>query len=158
MTAIIAGNARAVANTARDSIVATVDVPTSPERTFRALASPEITDWWVKPGVFDTREWMGDVRPGGTWRATGEARGRPYALEGEFLETNSPRRLVHTWRMAGVPGAVTTVSYDLEPVDGGTRITLRHSGFTSPEGCDSTALGWQTSFNRLAELLSAEHG
>ena len=28
---------------------------------FRALCSREICDWWVHPGVFDTREWTGDV-------------------------------------------------------------------------------------------------
>jgi hypothetical protein len=31
-----------------------VEVAASPERVFRALASNEITEWWVRPGVFDT--------------------------------------------------------------------------------------------------------
>ena len=41
--------------------------------------------------------------------------------------------------------------------DGGTRVTLQHSGFASPEVCESTAEGWRTSLARLAELLSLRH-
>lgn len=150
--------ARAEPDTAAGSILATVQLSASPERVFRALASDEVTRWWVRPGVFDTREWGGDVRVGGTWRASGVGRGRPYALEGEFVEVEAPRRLVHTWRPSGASVPPTTVGYLLERVDGGTSLTLRHSGFTSPETCESTAAGWQTSFDRLAELLSSEHG
>jgi uncharacterized protein YndB with AHSA1/START domain len=103
---------------------------------------------------FDTREWTGDVGVGGRWRASGVGNGRPYVLEGEFLEIDSPRKLVHTWHPGGVPGALTTVTYLLEPLDGGTRITLRHSGLPSREGCINTAIGWETSFERLAECLA----
>jgi uncharacterized protein YndB with AHSA1/START domain len=149
--------ARAVADLAEGSILATVEVAAPPERVFQALTSSrEICDWWVRPGVFDTREWTGDVRVGGQWRASGMGKAGPYGLEGEFLEVDAPRRLVHTWRGAGAPGAPTTVSYRLERTDGGTRITLRHDGFTSRETCLNTAIGWETSFERLAESLSAE--
>src|SRR5262249_3050021 len=123
---------------------------------FRALASKEIIDWWVRPGVFDTREWTGDVRKGGRWRASGVARGQPYALEGEFLEVQPPTKLVHTWQLVGAPSApTTTVTYQLQPIDGGTRLTLRHKGFVPPDTCGNTCEGWQTSFERLARNLSA---
>ena len=61
--------ARAVADLAEGLILASVEVAAPPERVFRAVASKEITEWWVRPGVFDTREWSGDVRAGGRWRA-----------------------------------------------------------------------------------------
>ena len=146
--------ARAVADLAEGQILATVEIAAPPERVFQALASPEVVDWWVRPGVFDTREWTGDARVGGRWRASGVGNGRPYVLEGEFLEVDPPRRLAHTWQAAGAPGAPTTVTYLLEPLDGGTRITLRHAGFNSRETCANTAIGWETSFERLAESLS----
>ena len=148
------GRARAVADTAEGHLLASVEVKASPERVFRALASKEVTGWWVRAGVFDTREWAGDVHTGGRWRAAGIALGQPYALEGEFLEIDQPRKLVHTWRRAGMPNTSTTVTYHLEPLNGGTRITLRHAGFTSPETCTNTAIGWETSFERLAETLA----
>jgi uncharacterized protein YndB with AHSA1/START domain len=131
----------------------TVELKASPERVFRALASKEITDWWVRPGVFDTREWTGDVRPGGHWRCSGLGRGQPYAIEGDFQEVTPPRKLVHTWQPVGAPAALTTVTYLLEPNGTGTRLTLHHTGFASPELCKNTGIGWDTSFARLAELL-----
>lgn len=134
--------------------VATLEVPAPPERVFRALASDEITQWWVRPGVFDTREWSGDVRPGGRWTASGIGSGKPYTLEGEFVEVRAPEKLVHTWHLAGTPAAPTTVSYLLEPTQSGTRVTLTQDGFTTPEGCTNTAAGWETSFEKLAELLA----
>lgn len=147
--------ARAVADLAERQLLATVTVAASPERVFNALTSAEITGWWVRPGVFDTREWSGDVRVGGRWRASGVARGQRYTQEGEFLEVDSARNLVHTWDWAGNPGAPpSTVTYYLEAVDGGTRITLRQSGFPSGEVCGAFAVGWETSFERLAELLT----
>src|SRR5215471_16522692 len=103
--------ARAVADLAEGLILATVEIPASPERVFQALASPEVVDWWVRPGVFDTREWTGDARAGGRWRASGVGNGRPYVLEGEFLEVDPPRQLAHTWQAAGAPGTPTTVTY-----------------------------------------------
>ncbi|HSS93124.1 MAG TPA: SRPBCC domain-containing protein [Candidatus Dormibacteraeota bacterium] len=145
--------ARAAADLSQGEILATVESPADPDRIFRALASPEIVDWWVRPGVFDTREWSGDLRVGGRWQASGIGGGRPYTLDGEFVDIEAPRRLVHTWHPVGSPAAPTTVTYVLEPVGEGTRITLRHSGFTSREVCSNTCIGWETSFERLAELL-----
>jgi uncharacterized protein YndB with AHSA1/START domain len=144
----------AAASVAKDAIVTRVDLAASPQRVFRALASKEVCDWWVRPGIFDTREWTGDVRPVGRWRAAGIGKGgNPYALEGEFLEVDAPRKLVHTWHLVGTPSAPTTVSYMLEKIDGGTRLTFRHSGFISPEASANTAIGWETSFVRLVEIL-----
>jgi uncharacterized protein YndB with AHSA1/START domain len=151
--ASLGGKARAVADLAEGHILATVEVAVPPERVFLALTSEEITEWWVRPGVFDTREWIGDVREGGAWHATGVGNGRLYALEGEFLEVSPPRKLVHSWRATGAPGAPNTVTYLLERLDRGTRLTLRHTGFASRETCLNTCIGWETSLQRLAEIL-----
>lgn len=153
---ITTSTARAAADVSEGLILANVDLAADPERVFRALTSPdEITTWWVRPGVFDTREWSGDIRVGGVWRASGVARGRPYVLEGEFLQVEPPRTLEHTWHPAGAPaGAQTIVSYVLEPVEKGTRLTLRHSGFASAESCRNTCIGWETSFDRLERMLA----
>jgi Activator of Hsp90 ATPase homolog 1-like protein len=80
----------------------------------------------------------------------------PYSLEGEFTVVEIPRTLAHTWRSVGSPEASTTVSYRLDEVEGGTRITLHHTGFSLPEIFVNTALGWETSFDRLAQVLRSE--
>jgi uncharacterized protein YndB with AHSA1/START domain len=153
MGSITNGKARAVTDIAQGHLVASVELAAHPERVFRALTSKEVTGWWIRAGVFDTRDWAGDLRVGGRWRASGVARGQPYAIEGEFLQIEPPRKLVHTWHLVGTPNAPTTVTYDLEPLDRGTRVTLRHAGFTSAESCTNTAIGWETSFERLAASL-----
>ncbi len=109
--------ARAVAEAAEGYAVASVEVPATPERVFRAISSREVINWWVRPGVFDTTEWAGEVHLGGRWRASGTFRGRPYTLEGEFLTVEPNRELVHTWQTVGSPAATTTVAYRLEPLN-----------------------------------------
>jgi uncharacterized protein YndB with AHSA1/START domain len=143
----------AIADTAEGRILATVDLPAQPERVFEALTSTEITTWWIRPGVFDTREWTGELRVGGAWHAAGVGVRGPYALAGEFLEIDRPRKLVHSWRARGAPGQ-TAVTYLLEAIEGGTRLTLRHDGFTQAATCQNTAIGWETSFVKLMEVLA----
>lgn len=156
MSSARSSRARGVADLAEGIILAGVEITAPPERVFQALASKQICTWWVRPGVFDTREWTGDVRAGGRWRASGVGKGNSYALEGEFLEVDPPRKLVHTWHGVGAPGAPSTVTYLLERLDGGTRVTLRHAGLVAPEVCKNTCIGWETSFERLGEILAAE--
>jgi uncharacterized protein YndB with AHSA1/START domain len=156
MSSINDTRARAVADLAGGQLLASVEIAAPPERVFRALASKEITEWWVRAGVFDTREWAGDVRVGGRWRAAGMTRGQPYVQEGKFLEIDSPRTLVHTWDGTGTPEAPSTVTYLLERVDGRTRLTLRHAGFAKRDVCNTFAIGWETSFERLAEILAPD--
>ncbi len=133
-----------------------LDLPALPERVFRALVSREITDWWVRPGVFDTREWTGDVRPGGRWRASGMFRGQTYVAEGEYLEVAASHRLVHTWDEPGRQMGSTTLTYTLEARAGGTRLELRQTGFAVPDIGRNFGAGWASSFTRLAEILAGE--
>lgn len=148
---------RAVADLGEGLVLATVEVAGPPDRAFQALTSDEIVGWWVRQGVFDTREWSGDVQVGGRLESFGLVMCRPYSLHGEYEAIERPNRLVHTYQRGDVPDdAVSTVSYVLDPTESGTRITLRHWGFSSPEVCTNNCVGWETSFARLADLLSGE--
>jgi len=60
MSTTMHAKAHAVADRDKRELLATVEVAAQPERTFHALASAEITQWWERPGVFDTCEWIGD--------------------------------------------------------------------------------------------------
>src|SRR5229473_2081845 len=84
------GAARAVADLTEGQILASVEIAAPPERVFRALASQDIVNWWVRPGVFDTRQWAGDVRVGGHWEASGMGGGRPYTLRELFWRSTRP--------------------------------------------------------------------
>ena len=56
MSTIESSRARAVADLTEGRILASVEIAAPPERVFRALTTAEIVDWWVRPGVFDTKE------------------------------------------------------------------------------------------------------
>lgn len=148
------GAARAVADLDAGSILATVEIAATPERIFQAITSLEIVDWWGKPGVFDTREWSGDVKVGGNWRASGLGRGgAPWELEGSFLEVDPPRRLAHTWKTPGSSAEPSVVTYLLEKVAGGTRVTLRHRGVLDRDSCMGACTGWESCLTQLAARL-----
>jgi uncharacterized protein YndB with AHSA1/START domain len=146
-------HARATIDFRQGDIVATIELAVLPGRTFEALASKEVVQWWVRPGVFDTREWKGEVRKGGRWEARGVARGGQYVLEGEYIQADAPRRLAHTWHLVGTADT-TTVTYVLEDRGGATHVTLRHGPFGSREACANTSAGWESSFEHLANYLS----
>jgi uncharacterized protein YndB with AHSA1/START domain len=148
--------ARAVADVSLGMLLANVDIAAPPERVFRALASEEIVHWWGSAETYRTTKWSGDLRVGGAWRSEGiGADGSRFAVGGEFLEIDPPKRLVHTWRASWDGESVTTVTYRLEPIAGGTRLTLRHEGFAGrPESCRSHSDGWELVLGWLTEHLS----
>ena len=143
--ATIKGVPRAVADLASGLILATVAIAASPERVFRALGSEEIVKWWGSAETYRTTKWTGDLRVGGAWRTDGVgADGQPFSVGGEFLEIDPPHKLVHTWRPDWDGGNVTTVTYWLEPIAGGTRVTLRHEGFAARrDACARHTQGWE---------------
>ena len=67
------------------------------------------------------------------------------------------RRVVHTWGWEGAdqthPPGTTTVEWDLDAVDGGTRLRLRHSGL-SEEGVEKHGEGWDYFLPVLAKVAA----
>lgn len=138
--------ARAIADVTSGTILASVEIAVKPERVFRAISAPdEIVRWWGSEEVYQTTHWESDLRVNGRWSAKGRgADGVPFSVEGQFLEVDPPRKLVQTWKPSWDEGPETTVSYALEAVEGGTRLTVRHHGFGDRhESCRSHASGWE---------------
>jgi uncharacterized protein YndB with AHSA1/START domain len=139
-------SARAVADVTSGLILATVDIAAHPERVFVALTDPvELVRWWGSAETYHAEHWTSDLRVGGKWESRGHsADGTAYAVRGEYLEVDPPRRLVLTWNYDWDSGGATALAYALEAIDGGTRVTVRHSGFGERrEACRSHGDGWQ---------------
>jgi Activator of Hsp90 ATPase homolog 1-like protein len=67
----------------------------------------------------------------------------------------SPRRHRFRHRNAlATTVAPSIVSYLLEPIAGGTRLTVHQSGIPTSDQREGNRNGWRTSFDRLAEILS----
>ena len=149
------GEPRAAADLAGGFILATVEIGAEPEQVFSALTSDAVNSWLVRPGVWDTRSWEGDVRPGGEWATSGVSPRGPFRITGTYQVVESPHRLAQTWQMVlhdradGMPEIDSVVEYVLAPVDAGTRLTLRHTGFSGAEQCARNCLGWETSLTAL---------
>ena len=155
MTSSPLKSARAVADVNEGILLASVEIGAPPERVFGALASDDITRWWGSDDLYRTTKWTGDVRPGGTWVAEGVGRDGPFSVRGEFLEVDPPRKLVQTWQADWDGNHTTTITYRLEPIAGGTRLTLRHEGFRDrPESCRGHSDGWELVLTWLRTYLA----
>ncbi len=145
--------ARAVADVTAGVLLASIEIAAPAERVFRAITSDEITKWWGSPELYRTTEYTADLRPGGRWRADGVgADGKAFSVDGEFREVDPPRRLVQTWKADWDGGHETTLTYSLEPIDGGTRVTVRHEGFGDRHAsCRSHGDGWARVLGWLAK-------
>lgn len=151
--------ARAVADLSEGVILANVEIGAPPDRVFKALTDPkEIVRWWGSADTYRTEEWTADFRVGGRWRALGRAAdGKPFRVEGEFLEIDPPRKVVQSWRPDWDGDHVTTVTYRLDSIAGGTRVTVRHTGFGERrEACKGHGEGWEKVLAWLQKHLEAK--
>lgn len=126
-------------------VVAEIHVAAPPERVFAAITDPEqVTQWWGQAAMYRTTKWQSDLRAGGKWRSEGVgADGTPFHVSGEYLECVPPALLVHTWVASWTGDLETTVRWELKPDQGGTQLTIRHSGFSGhAEAAKSHSDGW----------------
>jgi uncharacterized protein YndB with AHSA1/START domain len=80
--------------------------------------------------------------------------GRRVFIVGRVVEVDPPHRLVHTQRLTMRDDPPTLVTWELAEIDGGTRVTLRHTGF--PDGTrklDSVDRTWVGILRELRRLL-----
>ena len=125
-----------------------VEIAATPETVWELLVDPvKALRWWGIGAELDPR-------PGGAIRVhviPGSV------VSGEFVEVDPPRRLVYTWGWAEggggpelVPPGSSTVEIELEPVEGGTSLTLVHRGLPNEEAAGAHGAGWDNYLPRLA--------
>jgi uncharacterized protein YndB with AHSA1/START domain len=122
-----------------------LDAP--PDEVFRYLTEAERYVRWqgVKAEL--------DPRPGGLFRVWMDA---DTVARGEYVEVESPYRVVFTWGWEGdegVPPGSTTVELTLRADGDGTILTLRHSGLPDGEAAAMHDEGWRFFTDRL-ELVT----
>lgn len=153
-----ADTARAICD--GEIVLATLDVPTTPERVVRALMTAECERWWGAPGVYMIEAWQASLRPGGTWSLVIRLPdGTALPSSGEFLEV-TPHKIVQTRRYdfdhPTLGRRVTRVATQLSRTEHGTHITVRHDGFGSSEAAIEHAGGWERMLDWLGTYLRAE--
>src|SRR5207302_9214604 len=130
----------------QDVIVAEIQIAAPPDRVFQAITDPQqVPQWWGQQDMYRVTSWEGDLRPGGKWRSRGtRADGAPFEVQGECVEFDQPHLLVYTWNATWAPQLpTTTVRWELKAQQGGTLVTIRHSGFAGfAEAAQDHSKGW----------------
>jgi uncharacterized protein YndB with AHSA1/START domain len=130
------------------------DYPHPPAKVWRALTDPDlIALWGMRPEGFapvvGTRfKLIG--KPNAGWRGF---------VECQMLEVRELSLLRYSW-VGNDNSPASTVTFALEPHDGGTRLTFEHDGFTGVGGFVLAHLvmkpGWRKTFHRLLPALLAD--
>jgi len=143
----------------QDTITGEIFIAAPPARVFQAISDPnQLPQWWGQSGLYRVTKSTMDLRPGGKWRSDGiGADGQAFYVEGEYLEVDPPRLLVHT-RIGSYSGPLkTVVRWELEPhtLHGlhpsgpkksgtGTLVRVRQEGFAGNlELATSHGEGWK---------------
>ena len=152
---------RAVVDVGRGAILATAEFDASPERIFRALITDEVERWWGHPDFYRQTDWKADLRVCGQWSVNVRfVDGSTNGGSGEFAEIDAPRQLLMTRRFEKHPlqgTRETTITYRLDPINDGTRVTVRDEGFIGrSEAAFGNAEHWERVLGWLGEYLSRE--
>jgi len=135
-------SARAIADVAKRSVLARVEIAAPPERVWKAITE-DVAKWWGSDELYRTTNHTVELRRGGAFRSDGIGRdGHAFHVSGEILELDPPRKYVTTWQPSWSTEPASQVAYLLEPIATGTRVTVEHSGFASAETCESHGTGW----------------
>lgn len=129
-----------------------VEIAATPARIWRAITDPSLTrQYWY--GALSLSDW----KVGSRW--TSESPDGEVYLDGEIVEIDPPRRLVHTFHVAhepeGAAEAPSRVEWEITPMGDRCRLTLVHTG-RGPATMDYTSGGWETILGGLKELLETE--
>lgn len=158
-----------------DAVTAEIFIAAPPARVFEAITDPAQTGkWWGQKGLYRVTEAKADVRRGGKWSTEGVGDdGTRFRVEGEYLEIDPPRLLVHTWNPNYSNLRNTVVRWELEPRDvhglqhqgparvgTGTVVKIRHTGFAgniaAAQGHSQgwiRVLGWMQAFVEKGETV-----
>jgi uncharacterized protein YndB with AHSA1/START domain len=132
--------------TAKPDFVYVIWIQASAQRVWDALKDAELTKqyWGVHKNVSD---W----KVGSTWRHVDYDDETKVAVSGEILVHEPPKKLVFTWESTHVPGAPSTVTFQLDEQFGATKLTLIHDGLR--DGANMVVEGWPAILSSLKSLL-----
>jgi uncharacterized protein YndB with AHSA1/START domain len=142
------------------TLVLTAHYPASPERVFAAWLDPILLADWMKPSPeCQLNVLRFEPMVGGQFAAQMHLEEGVFGYSGSFTVIDPPHRLEMTWLWDPTeenPYPETHLAVNLEPEEGGTRLTLTHSRLRSLESRDAHSEGWTGSLSVLAAQFGAQ--
>ena len=130
-------------------LVYEIFVHTTPEKLWRAITEPEFTRQYFHGSAITT-----PLKKGGPDRS--EAADGTLLVDGEFLECDPPRKLVHTWRVHWDPALsreLSTVTYEIEQKGENCKLTVTHDLADAPQTAKAVKAGWPAILSSLKTLV-----
>jgi uncharacterized protein YndB with AHSA1/START domain len=161
-----AGASPAARKIGSDVLQITREFSAARERVWLAWTQPDAIVRWLGPSDWPAVEVTADVRVGGAWRACLRSRNDDRLLwqSGRYLIIEPPGRLEFTFAWEGSshedgPGVETRVTVSLEPTAaGGTLMRFSQTGLVSRDSAIGHSKGWESTFERLEQLLRQQDG
>jgi uncharacterized protein YndB with AHSA1/START domain len=129
-----------------------------PELVFALWTEPALFEkWFASSHGFEATVVELDARPGGRWRILnrkGDVSEHPH---GVFHEVVPASRLVYSYRFEGTDFH-STISVELSPDSGGTRMRFCQSGFPDAGARHEHDYGWSYVWRLFGDVLAAQHG
>jgi uncharacterized protein YndB with AHSA1/START domain len=132
-----------------DKLVYEIFIRTTPEKLWRALTEPEFTRQY-----FHGTEIRSTLKKGQPFLSTNATGAK--MVDGEVLECDPPRKLVHTWRVHYDPALtheLSTVSYLIEQKGENCKLTVVHEVQNAPLTSKAVSGGWPAIISSLKTLL-----
>jgi len=121
------------------------------ETVFDAWTEPEHIRRWSAPEGMDIPISEVDLTVGGRFHLQMQnAEGGTHNARGIYHEIDRPTRLVYSWEWDEHPDhGQSLITVEFKSVDGGTEVTMVHSGLPSEESAAEHEKGWTSCLNRL---------
>ena len=129
-------------------------IKATPAKVWAAITEPELMMQWWGPDAGPTLSAVADVRPGGRFSVVFRLlNGDEHNPTGIYRELVPEKKLVFTWEWPGMPERESLVTFLLEPLDGGTELTLIHERLPDEEARRSHEAGSRGLLDKLPVFL-----
>jgi uncharacterized protein YndB with AHSA1/START domain len=136
------------------TIVRQIKAP--PAKVWAAITQPKLMMQWWGPDAGPTLSAEADVRPGGRFSVVFRLlNGEEHNPTGIYQEVIFGKKLVFTWEWPGMPERESLVTFLLEPIDGGTRLILRHEQLPDEAARRSHEQGWNGLLDKLLVFIGS---
>lgn len=129
-------------------------IKASPAKIWAAITQPDQMLLWWGPDAGPTLSVTADVRPGGRFSVVFRLlNGDEHNPTGVYQEVVPERRLAFTWDLPGAAEPQSLVTFQLEPIEGGTVLTLTHERLPDDALRASHEAGWSGLLDKLPVFL-----